>query len=145
MDRRSHTGPPSGAGAFRSGRRSIPDGVNFSVFSKHSTAVQLLLFDRVDDCQALACDRAGPAQQRTYHYWHAFVPGIAAGQLYALSRRWTVRSRTRACASTATRCCSIRTARCVARPAGCSREAARQPGDNAALGAEERGGRSERV
>ena len=28
------------------------DGVNFSVFSKHATGVELLLFDRVDDAQA---------------------------------------------------------------------------------------------
>ena len=24
-----------------------------------------------------------PRTNRTYHYWHAFVPGVAAGQIYA--------------------------------------------------------------
>jgi isoamylase len=57
-------------------------GVNFTVFSKHATGVQLLLFDRVDDPRPARIIRLDPAVNRTYHYWHAFVPGIQAGQLY---------------------------------------------------------------
>ena len=34
-------------------------------------------------------------EHRTYHYWHAFVPGLEPGQIYALSRAWTVRAGTR--------------------------------------------------
>src|SRR5690242_4502909 len=59
-------------------------GVNFSVFSKHATAIELLLFDRVDDAEAAArVTRLDPVRNRTYHYWHVFVPGISAGQIYA--------------------------------------------------------------
>ena len=58
------------------------DGVNFSVFSKHATGVQLLLFDRVDDPRPARIIRLDPAVNRTYHYWHVFVPGIRPGQLY---------------------------------------------------------------
>jgi glycogen operon protein len=58
-------------------------GVNFCVFSRKAEAVELLLFD---DARADAPSRAirleGPTH-RTYHYWHAFVPGLRAGQLYA--------------------------------------------------------------
>ena len=52
------------------------DGVNFSVFSKHATAIELLLFDDVDDAQSRPVIRIDPASNRTGHYWHVFVPGI---------------------------------------------------------------------
>lgn len=58
-------------------------GVNFSLFSRHATAVEILLFEQVDDVtpsQSIAFD---PVQMRSYHYWHAFVPRLKAGQLYA--------------------------------------------------------------
>jgi glycogen operon protein len=59
------------------------DGVNFSVFSKHATGVELLLFDHGDDgAEAARVIRIDPSANRTYHYWHVFVPGVKAGQLY---------------------------------------------------------------
>ena len=58
------------------------EGVNFSVFSKHATGVELLLFDHVDDPQPARVIRIDPAANRTYHYWHVFVPDLRAGQLY---------------------------------------------------------------
>jgi len=58
------------------------EGVNFSVFSKHATGIELLLFDHVDDPQAARAIRIDPAANRTYHYWHVFVPGLRAGQIY---------------------------------------------------------------
>jgi glycogen operon protein len=57
-------------------------GVNFSVFSKHATGVDLLLFDRVDDAKPAQVIRVNPVANRTYHYWHVFVPGLKAGQIY---------------------------------------------------------------
>src|SRR5262245_40897310 len=59
-----------------------PTGVNFSVFSRHATGVQLLFFDRVDDARAARVIRLDPPANRTYHYWHVFVPGVRPGQLY---------------------------------------------------------------
>ena len=58
------------------------DGVNFSVFSRKASAVELLLFDREDDAQPTNVISFDPFTNRTYHYWHVFVPGIRAGQLY---------------------------------------------------------------
>jgi glycogen operon protein len=58
------------------------DGTNFSVFSRHATAVELLLFEGVDDARPARVVTLDPARHRTYHYWHAFVPGVRAGQLY---------------------------------------------------------------
>src|SRR5436189_5255675 len=57
-------------------------GVNFSVFSKHATGVDLLLFDHVDDPTAAHTVRLDPVGNHTYHYWHVFVPDLKAGQIY---------------------------------------------------------------
>jgi isoamylase len=57
-------------------------GANFSVYSKHATALELLLFDCVDDPRPTRVIRIDGATNRTYHYWHVFVPGVIAGQIY---------------------------------------------------------------
>jgi len=64
------------------GATPSPNGVNFSVFSRHATGVQLLLFDAVDDTKPVRVVRLDPSANRTYHYWHVFVPGLRPGQLY---------------------------------------------------------------
>jgi isoamylase len=58
------------------------EGVNFSVYSKYATGVELLLFDHVDDPQPARVIEIDPAANRTYHYWHVFVPGLKPGQIY---------------------------------------------------------------
>jgi isoamylase len=57
-------------------------GTNFSVFSRSASGVELLLFDREDDAQPARAIRLDPAINRTYHYWHVFVPGLRPGQIY---------------------------------------------------------------
>jgi len=64
------------------GATPSPDGVNFSVFSRHATGVEVLLFDGVDDTKAARVVRLDPSANRTYHYWHVFVPNVRPGQLY---------------------------------------------------------------
>jgi glycogen operon protein len=58
------------------------DGVHFSLFSRHATGVELCLFDVADDARPSRVIRLDAATHRTYFYWHAFVPGVRAGQLY---------------------------------------------------------------
>ena len=58
------------------------EGVNFSLFSRDASAVELLLFNREDDAEPSDVISIDPHANRTYHYWHVFVPGIGAGQLY---------------------------------------------------------------
>src|ERR1044071_1358358 len=60
----------------------VDGGVNFSVFSKHATAIELLLFDTVDDGRAARVVPLDPATHRDYHYWHAWVSGVTPGQIY---------------------------------------------------------------
>ena len=65
------------------GATVVPNGVNFSVFSKNSTAMELLLFDEVNDSNPSTVFKFDLKKNRTYDYWHLFVPGLKAGQLYA--------------------------------------------------------------
>src|SRR5690242_5094646 len=58
-------------------------GANFSVFSRTAGGIELLLFDRADDAVPARVIRFDPESDRTYHYWHRFVPGVKAGQIYA--------------------------------------------------------------
>jgi glycogen operon protein len=58
------------------------DGANFSVFSRHATAVELLFFEGAADARPARVVALDPARHRTYHYWHAFVPDVRPGQLY---------------------------------------------------------------
>src|SRR6266542_3612917 len=60
-----------------------PEGANFSVYSKHATAIDLLLFEYVNDARPARVIRIDSSTNRTYHYWHVFVPGVKAGQIYA--------------------------------------------------------------
>jgi len=64
------------------GASPVSGGTNFSVYAKHATAVELLLFDREDDASPSRVIRLDPAVNRTYHYWHVFVSGVKAGQIY---------------------------------------------------------------
>ncbi len=58
-------------------------GVNFSLFAKNATGVELLLFDHIDALQPSKVITLSPQKNRTYHYWHVLVCGIGPGQLYA--------------------------------------------------------------
>jgi isoamylase len=64
------------------GATVVDGGINFSVFSRSGTGVELLLFDREDDARPTRVISIDPATNRTYHYWHIFVPGVKAGQIY---------------------------------------------------------------
>ncbi|MGB5974936.1 MAG: glycogen-debranching protein, partial [Nodosilinea sp.] len=58
-------------------------GVNFCLYSKHATGVELLLFDADDLSQPSRTVTLDPQWNRTFYYWHVFVPGLRSGQIYA--------------------------------------------------------------
>jgi isoamylase len=64
------------------GATPIKDGVNFSVYARDVAGVNLLFFDREDDVRPSRVVSLDPFTDLTYHYWHVFVPGVKAGQLY---------------------------------------------------------------
>ena len=58
-------------------------GVNFSVFSKNATLIELLLFDDENKAQPAKIIPLDAHRHRTYHYWHVFLPDLKPGQVYA--------------------------------------------------------------
>ena len=65
------------------GATVYPNGVNFSIFSRSASRIELLLFDREHDARPTRTVPMDPYRNRTYHYWHIFVPGVLPGQIYA--------------------------------------------------------------
>ena len=124
--------PPRPAPAPRSAPPSQDGGVNFSVFSKHATRVDLLLFDDVDAAQPARILALEPSRHRTYTTGTPASRASSPGRSTRTAR--TVRPRPSAgSASTPTRCCSIRTgwpSRC---PTATTARAASRPGDNTGL------------
>ncbi len=69
--------------SFPLGATALTEGVNFSVFSRQATRVDLLLFDVAAATRPARVIELDARTHRTYHYWHVFVPGIGSGQVYA--------------------------------------------------------------
>ena len=65
------------------GATVLPEGINFSVFSKDAALIELLLFDDENAKQPARVIPLHPDEHRTYHYWHAYVRGLRPGQVYA--------------------------------------------------------------
>jgi glycogen operon protein len=113
------------------GATPAPEGVNFSLFSRHAERVELLLFDHVEDAKPTRVIAIDPASHRTYHYWHALVPGLKAGQLYGY-RVAGPSDPARGLRFDPGKVLLDPYGRAVAVPRGYDRAAAGRPGDNAA-------------
>ncbi len=74
MGRLTYPGSPSPQGARWDGQ-----GVNFSFFAKHATAVELCLFD---SDQPDSPEERILLEERTHECWHVYLPDIRPGQLY---------------------------------------------------------------
>ena len=81
---------------FPLGASVVDGGVNFCVFSRKANAVELLLFDGAGAAEPARVIRLDAPAHRTYHYWHAFVPGLARGTGLRLPRDRPLRSGARA-------------------------------------------------
>jgi isoamylase len=79
----NHMTSPQPGRSFPLGSSHLNGAVNFSVYSRSATAMELLLFD---DAEAERPDRVitlDPTINRSFHYWHVAIPGIGDGQIYA--------------------------------------------------------------
>jgi glycogen operon protein len=114
------------------GATVYPDGVNFSVYSKNSTAIELLLFNHVADSEPARIISLDPNMNRTYHYWHVFVPDLTPGQLYAYRAHGPFQPE-RGLRFDGDKTLLDPYGRGVAVPKNYSRDAAARPGDNAAV------------
>lgn len=106
-------------------------GVNFCLYSRNATQVELLLFNRVDDAFPSHLIRLDPIANRTYHYWHIFVPGLRSGQIYGY-RVDGVSEITNGLRFDSAKVLLDPYGHGVVVPENYSRDAARLPGDNAA-------------
>ena len=75
--------PPAWGSSHPIGAVLTADGANVSVYAKRASAVDVLLFDGVDDGAPLVIE-LDRATNRTGPYWHTFLPGVGAGQVYGL-------------------------------------------------------------
>ena len=109
----------------------IEGGVNFSLFSRTRQGVELLLFDREDDASPSRVIPIDPATNRTYHYWHVFVPGVPPGQIYGY-RVEGPSAPDGVCGSIPPRSCSIRMGAGLSSPRVTTARPRYGEGDNAA-------------
>jgi glycogen operon protein len=116
--------------SFPLGATVYPEGVNFCVYSKNSTGLELLLFDEVDEPQPSRVISLDRKKNRTFHYWHVFVPHLKVGQLYGY-RAYGPFDPERGHRFDPAKVLLDPYGRAVATPAGYSRQAASQLGDNA--------------
>ena len=107
------------------------DGVNFSLYSRDASGIELVFFDHQNDGCPSHVIRLDPAANRTYHYWQVFVPGLQAGQLYGYRIHGPF-DPSKGLRFDSTKVLLDPYGRGVAVPRNYSREAARQGGDNAA-------------
>ena len=113
------------------GATVVSGGVNFSIYSRSASSVELLFFDREDDAlpaRVISIDRA---TNRTYDYWHVFVPGAKPGQRYGY-RVWGHFDPASGMRFDPAKILLDPYGRAVVVPKNYSREAARREGDNAA-------------
>jgi glycogen operon protein len=75
---RTHPGNRYPAGATPS-----PQGVNFSIYSRHASHVELLLFAQADELQPFQVIPLEVRTHRTFFFWHVFVIDLPAGTHYA--------------------------------------------------------------
>ena len=113
------------------GATLVDGGVNFSLFSRGAGSIELLFFDRVDDVRPSRIVPIDPSVNRTYHYWHVFVPGVQAGQIYGF-RAFGPFEPTRGLRFDPSKLLLDPYGRAVAVPRHYSRDAARLKGENTA-------------
>ena len=104
-------------------------GVNFSVFARNASLVELLLFDDAAAATPTRVIPLDPQRHRTYHYWHAFVSNLSPGQIYAYRAHGPFNA-ARGLRFEREKVLLDPYGLAVAVPPGYSRTAARRPGDN---------------
>jgi len=107
------------------------DGVNFSVFFEARDWDRSAPVEHVDDEKPASVIHVHPASNRTYHYWHVFVPALKAGQIYGY-RVYGPFEPSKGFRFDATKVLLDPYGRAVVVPARYNRAAAHEKGDNAA-------------
>src|SRR5262245_22645427 len=114
------------------GASVVAGGVNFSVFSKHASSIDLLLFNDANATDPSLIVALDPLVHRSYHYWHCFLRGLEPGQVYAYRASGPFAPE-QGLRFDAEKLLLDPYGRAVAVPERYDREAARRPGNNAAV------------
>jgi len=122
---------PTTGRSFPIGATLVGGGANFSIFSRSAGSIELLFFARVEDARPSRVIPIDPLANRTYHYWHVFVPGVQAGQIYGF-RAYGPFEPDRGLRFDPSKLLLDPYGRAVVVPKNYSREAARREGDNTA-------------
>lgn len=59
------------------------NGVNFAIFSKKATSIELLLFEKYDAIKPYSVINFSRTFNKNFNFWHVFVKGLKAGTFYA--------------------------------------------------------------
>ena len=73
---------PEPGKSYPLGSTVYPDGVNFSLYSRNASSVELLFFNSPIDPTPSHVFKLNQKDNRTFHYWHIFIPGAVPQQLY---------------------------------------------------------------
>ena len=64
------------------GSRLKDDGVNFSIFSRHATEVELLLYDSSTSLEPFQIVPLHTEFNKTFYSWHVYLHDLPAGTWY---------------------------------------------------------------
>jgi len=81
MHRKEYQAKPGSP--YPSGSRAKTKGVNFSIFSRYATHVELLLFHTSDCVEPFQTIVLQEEINRTFFSWHVYVAGLPVGKWYA--------------------------------------------------------------
>ena len=73
---------------YPAGATAAADGVNFCIFSRHATAVSLLLYEKPDSDSPFQIIDLDPTLNRTFFFWHVYVEGMSGEE--KISYTWKV-------------------------------------------------------
>lgn len=64
------------------GATPVEGGINFSLFSRHATAMELLLYERADSPEPFQTVTLDPQENRSFFFWHVLVEDLPVGTHY---------------------------------------------------------------
>ncbi|MGR9037814.1 MAG: glycogen debranching protein GlgX [Gammaproteobacteria bacterium] len=67
---------------FPTGATVSDAGVNFSVFSRHASGAELMLYEAAGSPEPFQVISLNPKTNRSFFFWHVFVEGLPAGTHY---------------------------------------------------------------
>ncbi len=73
---------------FPAGATAGKEGTNFSIFCRHATAVQLLLYEKPDSKKPFQVIDLDPIVNRSFYFWHVFLTGMTGHE--NISYTWKV-------------------------------------------------------